>query len=98
MSRSEGAIYHYLWVNQLHDGLFKIIEVHSILSGGSRYYVVFVVIIATHGCKLLAIRKLDIYTVFLHNSLNASTANTNDPFVVRLGDMERYLRRQLLLE
>ena len=44
--------------------------------------VVFIVSIATQLCKFLGVRELDVNSIFLHDPLNAPSANTDDPLVI----------------
>ena len=88
----------YLRIHQLHDSLFQIVQVHCVLRWGTRYDVVLVVIVTTHRSELLCIRKLDVDAVLLHDALDAPASDTDDPLVIGLRDVERDLRRQLLLQ
>lgn len=42
--------------------------------------------------------ELDVDAILLHDSLNVLASDANDPLVIRLGNMERDLSRQLLLQ
>ena len=87
-----------LGVDKFHNGLLEIVQVHGILGRRTGNDVVFVVIVTTHSRKLLGIRKLDVHTILLHDALDAATADADDTLMVRLGNVERDLRRQLLLQ
>lgn len=53
-----------------------------VLERGSGNDVVLVVSVTTQLSKFLGVGKLDVNTVFLHDPLNTSSANTDDPFVI----------------
>ena len=44
--------------------------------------VVLVVGITTQLSKFLGVRELDVNTIFLHDPLDASPTNADDPFVI----------------
>jgi hypothetical protein len=82
-----------LGINQLHDGLFQVVQVDGVLRWGSSNDIVIIVIITAECRKLLRIGELDINTVLLHDTLDASASDTDDAFVITFGDMKRDLGR-----
>ena len=84
--------------DQLHDALFEVFEVHSVLGGSSRDYVVFVVVVTSESGELFSIGELDVNSIFLHDSLNVLSSNSDDSFVVSFGNVERDFGGKLLLK
>ena len=95
-SAKQGCV--YLRVHQLHNGLLEIVEVHGVLGGRPSDNVVLVVVISAHGGELFGVRELHVHAILLHDALDAATADADDTLMVRLGNVERDLRRQLLLQ
>ena len=60
--------------------------------------VVLVVSIATQLSKFLRVRKFDVNSVFLHDPLNAPSANADDPLVIRFWNVEGDFGRKLFLK
>lgn len=88
----------YLGVNEFHNGLLEVIQIHGILRRSTSNDVVFVVIITTHRGKLFGIREFNVNTVLLHDALDATTTNADNTLMVSLRNMERDLGRKFFLE
>ena len=87
-----------LGVDKFHNGLLEIVQVHGILGRRTGNDIVVVVIVTTHSRKLLGIRKLDVHTVLLHDTLDAAASDANDTLVICLWDMERNFCGEFFLE
>ena len=88
----------YLRIDKLHHGLLQIIEIDSVLGWSPCDNVVFIIIVSSQRCKFLSIRELDVDTVFLHDPLDTAPTHADDALVISLWDVERDLRRKLLLQ
>lgn len=82
LSRQRTRPATYLGIDKLHDRLLQVVQVHRILSRSPRNHVVLVVIVSTHGSKLLSVRELDVDTVLLHDTLDAAATDTDDALVI----------------
>jgi len=78
----------YLRINQFHHGLLQVLQIDGVFGGSPSYYIVLVIVITPQRGKLLRVGKLDIDPVFLHDALDTTSTDTDNPFVVRLWDVE----------
>lgn len=88
----------HLWVDQLHDGLLQVVQVHGVLRGGPGNDIVGVVAVTAERGKFFGIGEFYVNSVFLHDPLNALASHTDDSLVVGLRNMERNLSWQFLLK
>lgn len=88
----------HLRINKLHDRLLQIIQIDSILRRRPRHHIILIIIVTSQLRKFLSIAELDIHPILLHDSLDTPPANSDDPFMVRLGHVERDLRGKFFLE
>lgn len=88
----------YLRVDEFHDGLLQVIQVHSILGRSTSNDIVLIVIVTTHRSKLLGVGELDVHAILLHDALDATATDTDDTFMVSLRHMEGDLGRKFFLK
>ena len=73
---------YYLGVDELHDGLFEVVQVHGILRWCPSDHVVFVVIVPAKRSEFLCVGEFDVDTILLHDALNAPAPDANDTFMI----------------
>lgn len=92
------STHHFL--DHVHNLLLYHIQTLCIASRGSANNVINldIIVILSNPSAVHRVGKFNKNRVFLHNSLNVLTANTNDAFVVLVRNMERYGCRHFLLD